>query len=198
MTALQRAVQAASEFLSPVLQTETGTPLVQRLGAAIPESWKPPLQIDNDQSKVILYGLELFNNLHIANGSQLGIKDWRTVYALLDIIVVLGLYKCLSPGVGKRTNSILLQNEGRRDLFPEYERKMLLEAIMSQLAKTVKEGGEVGESLQKKYRIDIISGLAELAFNPTFPENEREPWKQRYESFLLTYLHDARLIKNVD
>ena len=188
MTPVQEAIQTAGRFLSASVATETGLPLVQRLHGAIPSLWTPRHLVDTEQAQVILYSLDLLNTIHVARGAQLGIKGWRQVNALVEIIIVLGLYKCLSIGVGipesKRTKSILLEREGLRGLFPDGERRIVLESIVSQFRTIMEQGGEVGESMQRKHRTDLVSGLAELSFNPSFSPEDRTSWKTQYESFL--------------
>lgn len=186
MTSLQKALQAAGDFLSVSVATETGLPLVKRLWNAIPTAWIPP--VEAEQAQVILYALDLLKAIHETRGSQLGVKGWRQVSALVEIVIVLGLYKCLSPGVGipehRRFKSILLEQEGQRDVLPVDEQKLLLESIISRFKTMVEDGGEIGESLQRRQLTDIVSGMAELSFNPSFPQGERLLSKLYYEEFL--------------
>lgn len=193
--------EATSTFLSASIATETGLPLIQRLYNAIPSSWTPPRPSLTQQLNVILYSLSLLKTIHtavIVENSQLGIKDWRQVNALIEIILVLGLYKILSPGVGipesRRIKSVLLANEGRRDELSVEERQYVIGFIVSSLKGIVEDGGEVGETLQRKYLVDILSGMTELAFNRSYPESERLPWKTQYESFLSKYTHTQTIL----
>src|SRR5579864_4135288 len=121
MTTLREAIQSITTFLSGAIATEKGLPLVQRLHDTIPPSWTPPKASLTQQTQVLLYSVFLLKEVHNTVGSvdgQLGIKDWRQFNALVEIILALGLYKALSPGVGVpesgRSKSILLEHEGQR------------------------------------------------------------------------------------
>ena len=138
MTTLREAIQATTAFLSASIATETGLPLVQRLHNTIPLSWTPPKPSLSQQSQVILYSLHLLKATHTAveaKDGQLGIRDLRQANALVEIILVLGLYKVLSPGVGvpqsRQNKSILLEREGQNNGFSEEERQFLLQSIVS-------------------------------------------------------------------
>ena len=140
------------------------------------------------------YSLDLLTTIDAAavtETSQLGIKDWRQLNALIEIIVVLGLYKVLSPGTGvpenRRIKSVLLAQEGQRDTFSDEECRYILENIVRKLKEIVEHGGEVGDNLRRKHLVDILSGIAELSFNPSFLEAERLYWNQQYEVFLSKY-----------
>lgn len=193
MTTLREAIQSITTFLSGGIATEKGLPLVQRLHDTIPASWTPPKMSLTQQTQVLLYSIFLLKEIHNTVGSvdgQLGIKDWRQVNALVEIILALGLYKVLSPGVGVPESglnkSILLEREGQR-VCSEDERCFLLQSIVSNLKRIVEQGGEIGESLQRKHLVDILSGLIELAFSPSNPEPERLSWQKEYEDFLSKY-----------
>ena len=194
MTRFREAIQLTSTFLSASVATETGLPLLQRLHNIIPSSWNSPKDSLSQQSEVVLYSLDLLTTIDAAaviETSQLGIKDWRQSNALIEIIVVLGLYKVLSPGTGvpenKRIKSVLLAQEGQRDNFSDEERKYLLENITSRLKAIVDHGGELGDNLRQKHLVDILSGMVELSFNPSFLEAERLYWNQQYEILLSQY-----------
>ena len=199
MTTFREVIQSTTTFLSGAIATEKGIPLVQRLHDTIPSSWIPPKTALSQQAEVILYSLFLLKEIHTVVGvmdGQLGIKDWRQVNALVEIILALGLYKVLSPGVGvpesRRSKSILLEREGQR-LFSEEERRFLLQSIVSNFRGIVQQGGEIGESLRGKHLVDILSGLAELAFSHSDPEYERLSWKKEYEGFLSQYLFSIQI-----
>ena len=195
MTTLREAIQLITTFLSASIATEIGLPLVQRLHNTIPQSWTPPKPSLSQQAEVILYSLFLLKETHTAVGSvdgQLGIKDWRHVNALVDIILALGLHKVLSPGVGvlesRRNKSVLLEREGQR-VFSEDERQFLLKYVVSDLKGIVEHGGEIGKSLRGKHLVDILSGLTELAFSPSNSESERVSWNKEYKDFLSKFLY---------
>jgi hypothetical protein len=194
MTTLRETLQATSTFLSASIATETSLPLVQRLYSTIPSSWTPSKDHLSKQAGVVLYGLDLLKMIYeaaITENSQLGIKDWRQVNAVVEIILVLGLYKILSPGVGipesRRVKSVMLAREGLRNSISVDERQFLLQSIVSIMKETMERGGELGETLQRKHVVDILSGMAELAYNPSYPESERLQWKSQYNTFLSKY-----------
>lgn len=191
MSNVRDAIQIISTFLSVSVDTDSGLPLIQRLHNGISALWTPPLTSPSQQTEVILYALDLLRTIHIAveaENGQLGIKDWRHVNALVDVIVVLGLYKALSSGVGlpenRKVKSILLANEGQRDELPPNDRKVILETFVSIFKTIIEEGGDVGENFQRRFNVDIISAMADLAFNPLYPESDQSKWKEQYNSFL--------------
>ena|SRR5271170_107735 len=188
---LRQVFQTTTTFLSASIATETGLPLVQRLGCAIPPSWTPPQANLSQLGNVILYSLHLLQTINTAaltENSQPGIKDWRQVNALIEIIVVLGLYKAHTAGVGvpenRRIRSILLQQEGRNVELSQTERTILNQEMTSSLKTIVEGGGEIGETLKRKNTVDILAGLTELSFNPSNPESERLSWMIQYEDFI--------------
>jgi hypothetical protein len=192
---LRQVFQTTTTFLSASIATEAGLPLVQRLGSAIPPSWTSPQTNLSQLGNVILYSLHLLQTVNTAaltENTQLGIKDWRQVNALIEIIVVLGLYKTLTAGVGvpenRRFRSILLQQEGRNVELSQTERTVLVQEMTSSLKTIVEGGGEIGETLQRKNTVDILAGLTELSFNPSNPETERLSWMIQYEDFISRYL----------
>jgi hypothetical protein len=201
VTMFREAIQFTTTFLSASIVTETGLPLVQRLHDTIPQSWTPPKPSLSQQAEVILYSLSLLKEIHTAVESvdgQLGIKDWRQINALVNIILALGLYKVVSPGVGvpesRRTKSVLLEREGQR-VFSEDERWFLLKSVVSNLKGIVEQGGEIGKSLRGKHLIDILGGLTELAFSPSNSESERLSWNKEYKDFLSKFFtFDTTLI----
>ena len=191
---LRQALQTTTAFLSASIATETGVSSVQRLYNAIPSSWTPPRVNLSPLAIVILYSLDLLGTVNTASATektQLGIKDRRQVNALIELILVLGLYKALTAGVGvpetRRIQSVLLRQESRNIELPEKERPVLLQEITLSLKALVEEGGEVGELLQRQHAVDILSGLNELSFNPSNPESERLSWTTQYETFLSRY-----------
>jgi hypothetical protein len=195
MKTFREAIQTVSAFLSTTLHTETGTPLVQRLHDAISATWTPPQAGLSQQTDVVLYCLDILKAVlaaAVAENHQLGIKDWRQIHALIEIILVLGLYKSLSPGVGvpefRRVKSIILAAEGRQDAIPVIEKALLLRTIVSDLRMIFEDGGEVAETLKAKYLVELVSAMADLAFNPAFPSEDRVSSNPDYESFIKKYL----------
>ena len=185
------AIQTISTFLSASINTETGLPLVERLHNGIPPTWTPPEPNLKPQTEVTLYSLELLRTVHGAVREEkweLGIKDWRQVNALVEIIIVLGVYKSLPPGVGlpesRRIQSVMLAKEGQRDDLPLNERKLILETFVVQMKTIIQEGGDVGENFRRRFNVDILTAMVDLAFNPASSEAERNSWKAQYNQHL--------------
>jgi hypothetical protein len=193
-TPLREAIQASSTFLSISVTTETGLPLLQRLHGTIPASWTSPQPSLSEQSKIVLYAIELLQRIHTAalnENVHLGIKDWRHINALVEIIIILGLYKSVSSGVGlpenRRVNSVLLSREGQTNGLSESERELLLQSIISNFVSFMEQASEIGDILRRKHLVDILSGMAELSFNPSYAGQERLPWKTQYEALLARF-----------
>lgn len=194
MKTFREAIQTVSAFLSTSLQTETGIPLVQRLHDAISATWTPPQAGLSQQTDVVLYCLDILKAVlgaAVAENHQLGIKDWRQINALIEIILILGLYKSLAPGVGvpefRRVKIIILDTEGRQDALPVTEKVLLLRKIVCDLRIIIEDGGEVAETLKAKYLVELVSAMTDLAFNPTFPSEDRDSSNHDYESFIEKY-----------
>src|SRR5271169_2488853 len=163
MMTLRETLQATSTFLSASIATETSLPLVQRLHNTIPSSWTPSKDRLSLQAQVVLYSLDLLKKISeaaITENGQLGTKDWRHVNAVVEIILVLGLYKILSLGVGipasRRIKSVMLATEELRDGISADERRFLLQSTVL-IMKEIVERGELGETLQRKLVVDILS-----------------------------------------
>jgi hypothetical protein len=196
MTQHQEAVQDIAAFLSPSLATIKDEILLKQLYDAIPPSWADNNRLSlSDDAQVVLYSVDLLKRLHRTcneDGNQLGIKDWKYVNSIVDIVLVVGLYPTLSPGVGlpanSRIKSPLLQRKETEGSIPENERTRVLELIILSLKVIMEEGGEVGESLQRRHLPDILGGFMELSFNPSRSNVHRTSWEIRYDSFLSRYV----------
>ena len=192
---LRQVFQDTTSFLSASVATETGLPLVQRLNNAIPPSWTPPQEQQSRLAIVILYSLHLLHKVNtaaLADNAELGIKDWRQVNALVEIVVVLGLHNSLTRGVGvsesRRVKSILLEQEARKVDLSQNERIFLTPHIISTLKTICADGGQLGQMLQGRNTVDILSGLMELSFNPSIPESHRALWTTEYDAFVFKYV----------
>lgn len=188
---LRQVLQTTTSFLSASIATETGLPLVQRLNNAIPPSWTRPRANLSHLADVIAYSLHLLQTVNmavLADNTELGIKDWRQINALVEIVLVLGLYNSLTVGVGvpenRRVRSILLEHEGRSVEFSQSERMFLIENITSSLEAICTGGGQLGQMLQRKNTVDILSGLMEMSFNPSICVSQRDHWTTQYEAFV--------------
>jgi|SRR5579859_2403769 len=201
MKTFHEAIRTVSAFLSTSLHTETGIPLVQRLHGAISATWTPPQAGLSQQTDVVLYSLDILKAVlgaAVAENHQLGIKVWRQINALIEIILVLGLYKSLAPGVGvpesRRVKSIILTTEGRQDALPVPEKALLLRTIVRDLKQVLEDGGEIAETLKTKYLVELVSAMADLAFNPAFTSEDRDSSNSGYESFMEKYRSLSRVL----
>lgn len=194
MPSLREAIQSASSFLSVSVATETDLPLIQRLHGAIPTSWTFTQPNVSEQSKVVLYAIELLQKVQAAalnEKTQFGIKDWRQTNALVEIIVILGLYTSVSHGVGlpenRKVKSVLLSRAAQADSLSKSERRLLLQLIIPTFVSFMEQTGEIVDSLRRKHLVDVLSGMAELSFSPSYTEQERLSWKVEYEGFLARF-----------
>jgi len=188
MTTLRDAIGNASSFLAVSADTASGMSLVRRLSDRIPQTWDASYDSNSAPFRVVSYCLDLLETIHRASrqeNNQLGVKDWRQLNALIEIIIALGLYEVQPPGVGPpenvRKKSILLAQEARNARYPQYERKPLEERITATFKSIIDQGGEIGETLQRKHFVDVLSGIIDLAFNPEYPQQERIVWKSQYD-----------------
>jgi hypothetical protein len=191
MTTLGDAIRNVSSFLAVSADTSSRPSLLRRLSDQIPETWPSPNESTSREFRVVCYSLDLLETLHRATkgkNGQLGVKDWRLVNALVDLIIVLGLYRVLSPGVGPpeslRKKSLLLAKDAQNIRYPVEERKPLEQRIISMLISIIDDGGEIGDSLQRKNFVDILGGILDLAYNPEYPQPDRARWKSQYEQIV--------------
>ena len=192
MTGLREAIERIADFLSPSLANGKNEAPIERLHSTIPLSWTCENRtVRSNEAQVVLYCVDLLKTLPTVcneDRTQLGVKDWRYVNALIDILVIVGLYKTLSPGVGlpesRRIKSALLQRQGSSATLAGNESTLVLESIVLGLKEIVEQGGEIGESVLRKHLADILSGWLELAFNPSRSEVERFSWESQYNRFL--------------
>jgi len=191
MTTLRDAIGNASSFLAASVDTASGTSLVRRLSDRIPQTWGSSQDSNSPPFRVVSYCLDLLETIHRAStleNDQLGVKDWRHLNALIDIVIALGLYKVLPLGVGPsetvRKQSVLLAREAQNARYSQHERKRLEEKITATLKSIIDQGGKVGDTLQRKHFIDILSGIIDLAFNPEYPQLERTVWKTQYDEII--------------
>ena len=73
------------------------------------------------------------------------------------------------------------------DGLSEAERIYLLRSIVSSLKDIVEQGGQVGDSLKRKHLVDVLSGMIELSYNPSYSEDDRFSWEAKYNVFLSRY-----------
>ncbi|PLB47541.1 protein required for cell viability [Aspergillus steynii IBT 23096] len=202
LQAARDAFNTADEFLTPVLDREElqksqGGSLLDILAQSIPDT---PLDDAARRSVVITRALDILARIHSAFVSPVNdaeeprlsaedaaledAKRRRWTHALLDLVAIEGVNPSLSSGVGiplqQRMISILpagviAQDQKLAKSLPENEQ--LLDRIMSTVSEIVLD---VRPSIQPLIRgrilSDIISGVAELAFNSKYLQNDKKEW----------------------
>ena len=166
--------------------------LVLRFYDSIPSSQTGRDPSLSPQLQVILYCCQLLLDVHIAaqaQNTQLGIRDWKHVNALFDVIIVLGVYKSLPSGVGipqsRRIQSGILAQEQPRHLVSEEEKRAALIGITAAFKTIINEGGEISDALRNKHLVDYIAVLANLAFNPDYSSDPQAAlWKSEFKELL--------------
>ncbi|KAI5304260.1 hypothetical protein KEM56_006685 [Ascosphaera pollenicola] len=193
---IQKAFDAANEFLKPVLNKED----IQRSkGGSIIDilSQGCDSTLENDterRSYVIERALDLLKGIHLAHG-DLGDVDQaveedkdptltdaqrrRTIHALLDLLSIEGIYPSLSPGVGVPLDQRIVsslptgvvakqQPSERHGASQRREDERLLARILDGLDKILRsEEAGIQQLILNRIISDIIAGSAELAFNST-------------------------------
>lgn len=114
-------------------------------------------------------------------------KRRRLLHALLDLIAIEGVYPSLSSGVGiplqQRVISILPAGviaQEQKTTKNQLENEQLLDRIMSTLSDIVLDARpSIQPLIRGRILSDIISGVAELAFNSKSLQNEK---KERYRN----------------
>ena len=191
----KEAISQASIFLKASIPQTPGPRLIQRLQAVLPPSWSSPLPTLDSVSQIIVYPTTLLKTIAQQVNSEhleLGAKDWIQINALGDFIVILGIYKLLSVGVGvseeKRGGGKILTREARDVEIPVAERRGLLQFIIGTLKEILDQGGVVAENFRRRYLVHYLSGICELAFNPSYPAKVSEPFKLEYTNLLSMYI----------
>lgn len=164
---------------------------------------------------VIQRSLELLRNLHAQISEEQstapsGLRlespnERRIVTALLDLIVLEGIYPALSPGVGipieRRARSFTLpslitKGSSRVEELVEPDRQ-LLGAIVDTLYKLLAPSStyQSAESWSRRFKgvegairerclVDTIAASGELAFNPECPDDQRRELTASFLKFL--------------
>ncbi|KAJ6024132.1 hypothetical protein N7540_004929 [Penicillium herquei] len=193
---VREAFHKASVFLSPVLnkgeiERSRGTSLLRSLAQ---KAEAPPTDDETTRTAVIGKALEILNGIHdafvtptqsseksknVAPGSEdpslEDAKRRRMLHALLDLISLEGIYPSLSSGVGiplqQRVISVLpagviaKQTVGNTSILPR--NISLLRHIVEVLLNILLDSRpSIQPVIRGRILSDIISGTADLAFNP--------------------------------
>ncbi|TGZ85346.1 hypothetical protein EX30DRAFT_392699 [Ascodesmis nigricans] len=210
------ALSEAAAFLAPVFDREQlrsgkETSLVLRLSPSLSTTSDLP----EARRAVIQRSLELLRNLHAQISEEQstapsGLRlespnERRIVTALLDLIVLEGIYPALSPGVGipieRRARSFTLpslitKGSSRVEELVEPDRQ-LLGAIVDTLYKLLAPSSTYhsAESWSRRFKgvegairerclVDTIAASGELAFNPECPDDQRRELTASFLKFL--------------
>ncbi len=144
----------------------------------------------NARNRVICKALLLLSNIHhvlclpsSASSSDEVLRDLknrRIIDGILDLVSLEGIYPSLSPGVGipieRRVRSVLqggiVTRTSSAEAGQEVKDKGLLIEItesLNQIAASRTTG--LGPALQERTLVDLVAGLGELAYNPSYGES---------------------------
>lgn len=155
---------------------------------------------------VIAYAISLVQNIHAhlltkyksfpSPEDIFSPKDRRIIIALLDLLVLEGIYPCLTPGVGvplERRAKVIIHpppktlSGGIRNRDRLQDINVLTDVILA-LSGLQDGRGEAAELLKDRYLVDLVAGYGELAFNPAqdngLTRDEKSTWGARWESLI--------------
>ncbi|KAH8425005.1 RTP1/Tango6 family protein [Aspergillus melleus] len=197
LQAAREAFDSADEFLIPELQKSRGSSLLDILAKAVSDT---SLDDASKRANVIDRALNILARIHSAfvapvndteepvqsaeDAAREDAKRRRLLHALLDLIAIEGVYPSLSSGVGiplqQRVISILPAGVIAQDpktAKNSSENEPLLDRIISTLSDIVLDARpSIQPVVRGRILSDIISGVAELAFNSQSLEVERKEW----------------------
>ncbi|KAI5847292.1 hypothetical protein DFP73DRAFT_623025 [Morchella snyderi] len=204
------ALSEAQHFLSPVLDqtqllTHHNLPLLDRLALTLPPPSSPsPDPPQAVARKVLTHALHLLHTISAtptpattATTALENATDNRTLNALLDLLVLEGVYPSLSPGVGiplsRRARNFVIPAAPRgRGKVAEVEDRRdvaLLGGVVGGLLEALVGGGAAARAVRERCLVDVLAGCGELAFGgPGAGEEEeeeegeggREAWRGRW------------------
>ncbi|KAH0609059.1 uncharacterized protein H6S33_001287 [Morchella sextelata] len=196
------ALSEAQHFLSPVLDrtqllTHRNLPLLDRLALTLPPSPTPsptPSPAQTLAHKVLTHALRLLHTISTtptptaapATTALENATDNRTLNALLDLLVLEGIYPSLSPGIGiplsrRARNFVIPASRGRITEVEDRRDVQLLGSVVEGLLEALGSGGAAARSMRERCLVDVLAGCGELAFGPgDGGEGEREVWRGRW------------------
>ena len=156
---------------------------------------------------IIAYAISLVQNIHAHLLTKykkspspeviFSPKDRRIIIALLDLLVLEGIYSCLTPGVGvpleRRAKAIILPSSKAlsgdiRSIQKLQNINVLKDVILALSSLLPNSRGEVVELLKERCLVDLVAGCGELAFNPSqvdgLTKDEKKTWEARWESLI--------------
>ncbi|KAL9579116.1 MAG: hypothetical protein Q9212_005294 [Teloschistes hypoglaucus] len=187
---MESALDEADKFLSPVLKKANysgqGKSIIQLLSSTL--RTPPPASDSNDdwyqREVVIEKALDLLEDIYQACRStkvhvdQINLvtipKNQKTIGALIDLIVIEGIYPCLSPGVGvpmeRRLKSALkgdlVTTEKTESQGDRASHDRLLDLIISRIYTMAVSQSILAPSVQERAYVDLIAAASQLAFGP--------------------------------
>ena len=157
-------------------------------------------QYSHQRRTVIKEALHFLSSLHDAsckNSLRLdqpaaGSKSQKLIDTLIDLVVLEGIYPCLSPGVGvpmeRRVKSALQGDLVTRPLSqpnPEdLQDQELIATIVDCLYPIVLSRQGLASSVEARMLVDLIAAVAEAAFSPHFTAELRQKYLPCFDSLL--------------
>ncbi|KAK9368090.1 hypothetical protein V1509DRAFT_624227 [Lipomyces kononenkoae] len=116
---------------------------------------------------------------------SIALGDMKTINALLDFIVIECIYPCLTPGVSIPLEARRKDGIWRKSELISASREEILSHVVDTVVDIIESEDDIADVIMGgQYSTDIISGLAELGFNPISATNERLKYRQRFTDFL--------------
>lgn len=177
------------------LLTHRNLPLLDRLALTLPPSPTPdPAQ--TLANKVLTHALHLLHAISttptptstLATTALENATDNRTLNALLDLLVLEGVYPSLSPGVGiplsrRARNFVIPASRGRITEIEDRRDVQLLESVVEGLLEALGGGGPAARAVRERCLVDVLAGCGELAFGPDAGSEGaegKEMWSRRW------------------
>ncbi|KAK9237767.1 hypothetical protein V1525DRAFT_403285 [Lipomyces kononenkoae] len=116
---------------------------------------------------------------------SIALGDMKTISALLDFIVIECIYPCLTQGVGIPLAIRRKDSTWRKPELISKSREEILSHVVDALVDIVESEDDIADVIMGgQYSTDIISGLAELGFNPISATSQRLKYRQKFTDFL--------------
>lgn len=163
-----------------------GKSIIQLLSSTL-RTPPPPSDSNDDwfqREVVIKKALELLEHIYQtcrsanANVNHIDLvttpKNQKIISALIDLIVIEGIYPCLNPGVGvpieRRLKSALkgdfVTTHITEDQGDRASHDQLLDTIVSRMYTMAVSQSGLASSIQERAYVDLIAAASQLAFGP--------------------------------
>ncbi|KAL9010673.1 MAG: hypothetical protein Q9180_009269 [Flavoplaca navasiana] len=176
--------------------------MLDRLSSESPG--KPPSdgpgQCEDRRQAIIKKALGLLSGLHKDSCQKLRYpdhspttsRDQKLTDALLDLIVIEGIYPCLEIGVGvpmeRRLKPVLKGDFVARPLGQCQEvqahDEKLIRAIIDCLYPILMSREGLASNVEARMLVDMIAAVGQAALSPAFPNDERERYLEMFEGLL--------------